>query len=114
MTRKVTRHLMEIQRRVRYYQQRKQRRINTALAASCAFLLLSLGNVMARLSVSPGVSAVTDAYGSVLLHDGADTYIMVAIAAFVLGVAVTMLCLWKKRRKAALSKRHAEKEKKEI
>ena len=36
---------------------------------------------------------MTDSYGSVLLRGGASAYIVVGIAAFVVGVTVTMICI---------------------
>ena len=42
---------------------------------------------------SPSVAAVADGYGAVLLRDGAVTYVVIGIAAFVVGVSVTVLCI---------------------
>ena len=42
---------------------------------------------------SGGVPTVADSYGSVLLRGGASAYIVVGIAAFAVGVTVTMICI---------------------
>ena len=36
---------------------------------------------------------MADSYGSVLLRGGASAYIVVGIAAFAVGVTVTMICI---------------------
>ena len=38
-----------------------------------------------------GVPAVVDSYGSVLLRDGADLYVIIAVAAFVAGAIFNLL-----------------------
>lgn len=52
-----------------------------------------------------GVPAVVDSYGSVLLRDGADLYVIIAVAAFVAGVIFTMLCIWFQNKKSDQKKK---------
>lgn len=42
---------------------------------------------------------MADSYGSVLLRGGASAYIVVGIAAFAVGVTVTMICIRCKKKK---------------
>lgn len=46
------------------------------------------------------MATVAGAYGAVLLQDGAGAYVVIGIAAFAAGVAVTVLCVRLKSRAA--------------
>ena len=72
----------------------------SSLAACSLFLLAGIG-VLFRSVQTPGVAAVADGYGAVLLRDGAVTYVVIGIAAFVVGVSVTVLCIRLKNRSAS-------------
>ena len=48
----------------------------------------------------PGLSIVLAGYGSVLLHSGADAYIVVSVGSFVTGVVFTLLGIRYRRYKA--------------
>ena len=52
-----------------------------------------------------GVPAVVDSYSSVLLRDGADLYVIIAVAAFVAGVIFTMVCIWFQNKKSDQKKK---------
>ena len=67
MTQKASVRMEEIRRRTRRLRQRRAHRINYAL------------------------SIVLAGYGSVLLHSGADAYIVVSVGSFVTGVVFTLL-----------------------
>ena len=81
MTQKASVRMEEIRRRTRRLRQRRAHRINCALSAVC---LLYQEHV-------PGLSIVLAGYGSVLLHSGADAYIVVSVGSFVTGVVFTLL-----------------------
>lgn len=70
---------------------------NATEKALCCFLCSALLAVLVLgITVMPEKLAVTSAgsvYGSFLLSREAGGYVLIALIAFVLGVAVTLLCL---------------------
>lgn len=80
----------EIRRRTRRLRQRRAHRINCALSAACLFLTVGIASLLYQEHV-PGLSIVLAGYGSVLLHSGADAYIVVSVGSFVTGVVFTLL-----------------------
>ena len=92
MTRRTEIRVREVHRRVREKRRRRERRIRSGLTGSRLCLLAGIGWVVVGVR-TPGVSTVAGSYSAVLLRDGAGAYILVGIAAFVLGVVVTMLCI---------------------
>ena len=92
MTGRTERRIREIRRRTRQYRKRYERRVLSTLSV-CSLLLFAGIGILLRKVQSGGVSTVTDSYGSVLLRGGASAYIVVGIAAFAVGVTVTMICI---------------------
>ena len=92
MTQKASVRMEEIRRRTRRLRQRRAHRINCTLSAVCLFLTQCLGiaSLLYQEHV-PGLSIVLAGYGSVLLHSGADAYIVVSVGSFVTGVVFTLL-----------------------
>ena len=99
MTGKTETRMREIRCRARQYRKRYEVRLLSCLTACSLFLLAGIG-VLFRSVQTPGVAAVADGYGAVLLRDGAVTYVVLGIAAFVVGVTVTVLCIRLKNRSA--------------
>ena len=97
MTGKTETRVREIGRRTRQYRKRYETRLLSCLTACSLFLLAGIGVLFRSVQ---GVAAVADGYGAVLLRDGAVTYVVVGIAAFVVGVSVTVLCIRLKNRSA--------------
>ena len=91
--------LRAIHRRARQYRAQQETRQLTGLTA-CSLLLLCGILALLRSVQSPGVAAVADGYGAVLLQDGAGPYVVIGLAAFVAGVTATVLCAWLKKRAA--------------
>ena len=89
----------EIRRRTRLYRKRHEKRVLSSLTA-LSLLLLTGACALLQGVQSGGVSAVTEGYSSVLLREGVDTYILVGLAAFVVGVAATVVCLRCRRKKS--------------
>ena len=85
MTQKASVRMEEIRRRTRRLRQRRAHRINCALSAVCLFLTVGIASLLYQEHV-PGLSIVLAGYGSVLLHSGADAYIVVSVGSFVTGV----------------------------
>ena len=100
MTGKTETRMQEIRCRTRQYRKRYETRLLSCLTLCSLFLLAGIG-VLFRSVQTPGVAAVADGYGAVLLRDGAVTYVVIGIAAFVVGVSVTVLCIRLKNRSAS-------------
>lgn len=75
MTQKASVRMEEIRRRTRRLRQRRTHRINCTLSAVCLFLTVGIASLLYQEHV-PGLSIVLAGYGSVLLHSGADAYIV--------------------------------------
>ena len=82
----------KIRSRVRRYRARSEALGRSGLAA-CSLLLLCCIALLLNGEQSPGVAAVADGYGAVLLQDGAGAYVVIGLLAFALGVLVTVLCV---------------------
>ena len=86
-----------IMRKVRGYRRRREKRVTGVLCAMCAVFAFGIYRVIAGsytggiITASSGSS--TAGYGAVLLHDGANAYIIVGLAAFAAGAALTALCI---------------------
>ena len=88
----------EIRRRTRRYRRRRENRELFSLTAFGLFLLAGI-SVLLHGVQAPGVSAVAEGYGSVLLRKDAGAYIVVGSAAFVVGVTVAVICIRLKKKK---------------
>ena len=82
----------EIRRRTRRYRRRRENCELFSLTVFGLFLLAGIG-VLFRSVQAPGIAAVADGYGAVLLRGGAGAYVVTGIAAFAIGVTVTVLCI---------------------
>lgn len=79
-------------------QKKKQNtRIIRSLTIFCLVLVSGVGYLLNDLC-SPGISTVSKIHGSVLLQNSASSYVIIGILAFILGVAVTILCIKIKKR----------------
>lgn len=99
MTGRTELRLREIRRRTRRYRQRREKRALSSLAG-CSLLLLASAVMLLQGVQAGGVSAVTEGYSSVLLREGVDAYVVVGLAAFILGVTVTVICARCRRKKS--------------
>ena len=88
-----------IRSRTRQYRARCEARQLSILTA-CSLLLLAGIGLLLNHAQSSGVATVAGAYGAVLLQAGAGAYVVIGIAAFAAGVAVTVLCVRLKSRAA--------------
>ena len=92
MTGKAEARMREIGSRTRRYRRRYESRLLSFLTVCSLFLLAGIG-VLFRSVQTPGIAAVANGYGAVLLRDGAVAYVVIGIAAFAVGVSVTVLCI---------------------
>lgn len=84
--------MREIQGRTRRYRARYEA-WRLSWLALCGLILLTGIGLLMNSGQSPSVAAVADGYGAVLLRDGAGAYVVLGIAAFVIGAAATVLCI---------------------
>lgn len=70
---------------------RRERRQISGLGAFGILLLAGVVGLLGQVREA-GVADVTGGYGSVLLRQGASSYVMVGIIAFVAGIALTLVC----------------------
>lgn len=113
MTGKTETRMREIHRRTQRYRRRHENRVLSSLAAFSLFLLVGIG-LLLRSVQARGISAVAEGYSSVLLREGAGEYIVVGIAAFAVGVAVTVICIRCKKKKSIRMEDAEDKEEKSI
>lgn len=99
MTGKTETRMREIRSRTRRYRKQYETRLFSCLTLCSLFLLAGIG-VLFRSVQAPSVAAVANGYGAVLLRNGAGAYVVIGIAAFALGVSVTVLCIRLKNRSA--------------
>ena len=92
MTGKMETWMREIRNKTRQYRKRYEARLLSCLTLCSLFLLAGIGVLFRRVQ-TPGVVSVVNGYGAVLLRDGAGAYVVVGVAAFAIGVALTVLCI---------------------
>ena len=99
MTGKTETRMREIRSRTRQYRKWYETRRLFSLTLCSLFLFAAIG-VLFRSVQTPGAAAVAGGYGAVLLRDGAGAYVVVGIAAFAAGVALTVICIRLKKKKS--------------
>ena len=92
MTGKTETRVREIRSRTRQYRRRYETRLLSFLTVCSLFLLAGIGVLFGSVE-TPGIAAVANGYGAVLLRDGAGAYVVIGLLAFVIGVTVTVLCI---------------------
>ena len=97
MTERTQTRLRAIRRRTQIRRRRQEGCILSVLTCACLLLMTAIGTLLEQVQL-PGISTVESGYSSVLLRNGAGAYIVVGIAAFVVGVVLTLICIrWKKK-----------------
>ena len=97
MTGKTETRVREIRCRTQQYRKRYEAWLFSCLTLCSLFLLAGIG-VLFRSVQTPGIVSIAEGYGAVLLRDGAGAYVVIGIAAFVVGASVTVLCIRRKNR----------------
>ena len=97
MTGKTETRVREILCRTQQYRKRYEAWLFSCLTLCSLFLLAGIG-VLFRSVQTPGIVSIAEGYGAVLLRDGAGAYVVIGIAAFVVGASVTVLCIRLKNR----------------
>ena len=97
MTGKTETRVREIRCRTQQYRKRYEAWLFSCLTLCSLFLLAGIG-VLFRSVQTPGIVSIAEGYGAVLLRDGAGAYVVIGIAAFVVGASMTVLCIRLKNR----------------
>ena len=97
MTGKTETRVREIRCRTQQYRKRYEAWLFSCLTLCSLFLLAGIGVLFSSVQ-TPGIVSIAEGYGAVLLRDGAGAYVVIGIAAFVVGASVTVLCIRLKNR----------------
>ena len=97
MTGRTETRMREIRSRTRQYRKRYETRLLSCLTVCSLFLFTGIGVLFGSVQ-TPGIPAVANGYGAVLLRDGTGAYVVIGLFAFVIGVTVTVLCIRLKNR----------------
>lgn len=95
---KTKQRMQELQRRIKIKRKRMEIRLVSCLSLCSLFLITGLQMILVRVK-EPGISMVNSGYSTVLLQDGTSAYVVTAIAAFSLGVMITLLCIHYKEKR---------------
>lgn len=82
----------KIHQRIHVLHRRYDRYILFSMTATIIVLTACMG-ILLRMSHSSGIPTVSAGYGSVLLRNGADIYVLIGITAFIVGVLFTVICI---------------------
>ncbi|MGN1143494.1 MAG: hypothetical protein ACI4SU_02935 [Anaerovoracaceae bacterium] len=88
----------EIRRQISRYRCRHEKRAMVSLSTVCMALTCGIG-ILLRMKQQPGILTIQTGYGTVLLHNGGEAYVVIGVFAFLSGAALTMLCVRLNRRK---------------
>ena len=80
-----------VKKRIHKYHRRQERRIVRRLSILCILLFLSLVGAVGIMQSQP-INA-TGMYGTILLHEDAGGYVLVAVISFTVAVVITALCI---------------------
>ena len=80
-----------VKKRMHEYHRRQERRAVCRLSVLCTLLFLSLVGAMGIMQSQP--INVTGMYGTILLHEDAGGYVLVAVISFTVAVVITALCI---------------------
>ena len=105
--------LTEIEKRARKRAAEKNARNAGILSCLSGVLFVSLVTVIALLPGHTGEAPAGSVYGSFLVSMEAGGYVLAAVIAFILGVAITLLCLYLNKLKKAKAEISEKKDPKE-
>lgn len=82
----------KIHQRIHTLRIRYDKRIIFCLTVLSVGLTVCIGILFQKMHLS-GTPTVAESYGSVLLREGADLYVIIGFVAFVAGVIFTIICI---------------------
>ena len=89
--RDLSRRMEDIRSQITRYRCRHEKRAMASLSAVCMALTCGMG-ILLRIKQQPGMFTIQTEYGTVLLHNGGEAYIVIGVFAFLAGAALTILC----------------------
>lgn len=89
----------KVHQRIHILRRRYDRSVLLGMTGMIVVLAACMG-VLLRETHSSGIPMVSAGYGSVLLRNGADRYVIIGMVAFTAGVLFTMCCIWIRNNKA--------------
>ena len=95
----------QIRKRISWYRNRYEKRIMAGLVAVCMALSGGIGILLRLKKQGPGIFTIQTEYGTVLLHNGGEAYIVIGVFAFLAGAALTVFCIKLNRRKQRAARR---------
>lgn len=99
-----------VENRIRNRKIRKLRRSIVSLSALCAALIgLAVFSLYSFISFSE-VGSSHSVYGTLMISNEAGGYVLVGVVSFFVAVAVTLLCIYIKRKKSSPSGSKTESE----
>lgn len=101
--------VMIVENRIQSRKIRKLRRSIVSLSALCAALIgLAVFSLYSFISFSE-VGSSHSVYGTLMISNEAGGYVLVGVVSFFVAVAVTLLCIYIKKRKESEKERNAAK-----
>ena len=97
----------QIRKQISRYRSRHEKRLMAGLAAVCTVLSGGIG-ILLGLKQGPGIFTIQTEYGTVLLHNGGEAYIVIGVFAFLAVAAFSVLCMKLKAAKAASCRKEGE------
>ena len=96
-----------VTRRVSMLHRKRENRLTARLSVLCLMLMGSLIGVI-RAWGGGGQGRVTGLYGTMMLLKDAGGYVLVGVIAFILAVAITVLCIRYREREKKIQDKHEE------
>lgn len=90
--RDISARMAQIGRKVSLLKNRREKRLLALLSTASLALCFGIG-VLLRFNRQPVRFTVQTSYGSVLLHNGGDAYVVTAVFAFLAGTTLTIILL---------------------
>lgn len=90
--------MYKIRKRVYQHRIRHEKQLMGILSVICLVMTGGIGGLLATLH-NPGRFTIYAEYGSVLLHNSGEPYIVIGVFAFIGGAAFTIMCIKLKHRK---------------
>lgn len=82
----------KVHQRIHILRRRYDRSVLLGMTGMIVVLAACMG-ILLRETHSSGIPMVSAGYGSVLLRNGADRYVIIGMVAFIAGVFFTMCCI---------------------
>ena len=100
--------VVSLHNKMRERRKMKERRVNRAMGAGSCALLAFIVALISREEVVYGGSSTGTYTGSTFVFQNAGSYVLLALAAFMLGVVITVLCIRMRKHREEEGKEECE------